>query len=228
MRLWTVNDVMTTDVATVSEETPYREIVDILADRRVAAVPVVDEAGRVLGVVSETDLLYKMEIGVGPHPRHTIESHRDRDVRRKAGALVARDLMTRSAITTTRHTPIAAAARLMDTRGVRRLVVVSDFGQLVGLVTRSDLLRVHLRPDEDIRRDVVESVLHRVLAVHEGTIRVETAAGVVTLRGSVAERSSALIAVQMAQAVAGVVAVNDEIAYEHDDTTQARAVIGAS
>jgi CBS-domain-containing membrane protein len=228
MRLWTVNDVMTTDVATVSEETPFRRIVDILADRRVAAVPVVDEAGRVLGVVSETDLLYKMEIGVGPHARHPIESHHDRAVRRKAGALVARDLMTRSAVTTTRHTPIAAAARLMDARSVRRLVVVTDFGQLVGIVTRSDLLKVHLRPDEDIRRDVVEGVLHRVLAVHDGVIRVETSAGVVTLQGCVPERSHAVTAVHLAQAVAGVVAVNDEITYERDDTVPVRAVIGAS
>jgi CBS domain-containing protein len=210
---------MTTDVATVNEETPYREIVDILTMRQVSAVPVIDDVDRVLGVVSEADLLHKIETARDPETRRVFGGRRRRAARTKATAVVARDLMSVPAATTMPHTLIPAAARRMDAEHVRRLPVVNDLGRLVGIVTRSDLLKIHLRPDADIRRDVVEGVLRRLLAIRDGIVRVGVHDGVVKLVGEVDRRSLAITAVRLAQVVAGVVAVEDRLTFAFDDTT---------
>lgn len=218
MRTWQVRDVMTTDVAAVREQTPYREIVDVLATRRISAVPVVDDFGRVLGVVSETDLLYKVELVGQPHEARLFEGRRRRQARVKAEAALARDLMTAPAVTTLGHVAIAAAARTMDREHVKRLPVLDDLGRLAGVVTRGDLLKVHLRPDADIRADVVQEVLRRVLAVEEGLVQVTVADGVVRLTGQLDRRSSVQIALRLAVQVSGVVQVVDELGYDIDDT----------
>ncbi|GAA4711761.1 CBS domain-containing protein [Phytohabitans rumicis] len=221
MRLWRVDDVMTKDVVTVREQTPYREIVDVLTARHVSAVPVVDDVGRVLGVVSEADLLYKIETDGRPEPRRVFESRRRQSARAKAGAMTAAGLMTTPAVTAPSHTLIPAAARTMDAQQVKRLPVINDLGRLIGIVTRGDLLKVHLRPDADIRHDVVEGVLRRVLAVEDGIVRVEVHDGVVTLVGELDRHSAAEAAARLAHAVAGVVAVEDHLTYRFDDTALA-------
>ncbi|MEV7225466.1 CBS domain-containing protein [Polymorphospora sp. NPDC051019] len=200
MRTWQVRDVMTTDVVAVAEEAGYRRIVDAVAGRRVSGVPVVDLDRRVVGVVSESDLLHRA--GAGPRRPW-------RGRRKPAGALTARDLMTAPAVTTYGDTTLVDAARRMDRERVRRLPVVDDLGRLVGIVTRGDLLRVHLRPDEDIRVDVVREVLHRILALPD--VRVEVRDGVVTLAGPVPRRASAVHAVRLAGQVGGVVRVVDRL-----------------
>jgi CBS domain-containing protein len=209
---------MTTDVATVREEAPYREIVDVLATRRISAVPVVDDFGRVLGVVSEADLLHKVELVGQPYEPRLFERRQRRQARVKAEAAVARDLMTAPAVTAFGHAPVVAAARSMDRERVKRLPVIDDLGRLAGIVTRGDLLKVHLRPDDDIRADVVQEVLHRVLAVEEGLVRVTVRDGTVRLTGQLDRRSSVGIAVQLAAQVSGVVQVVNELGYDIDDT----------
>ncbi|MFY1671505.1 CBS domain-containing protein [Plantactinospora sp. WMMB334] len=209
---------MSRDVATVHEETPYRGIVDLLTSRRVSAVPVVDNFDRVLGVVSEADLLHKIETEGHPGTRRVFEGRRRRTARVKATAALARDLMTGPPVTTMAHTPIPAAARRMAAEHVKRLPVIDDLGRLVGIVTRGDLLRIQLRPDADIRRDVVEGVLHRILGVRDGTVRVEVHDGVVTLAGELDRYSAVVTAVRLAEAVAGVVAVENRLTFAFDDT----------
>ncbi|WP_433528021.1 CBS domain-containing protein [Micromonospora sp. CA-263727] len=218
MRAWQVGDVMTRDVATVVERTPYRKIVDVLADRRVSAVPVVDDFGHVRGVVSEADLLHKVEWMGEPDERRIFERPRRRQARRKGEAGIARDLMSTPAVTTFPHTSLVAAAKLMDREHVKRLPVVDDLGRIVGIVTRGDLLSVHLRPDADIRDDVVQEVLRRVLAVRDGTVRVEVSDGVVTMTGKLDQRSAVDIAGRLAARVSGVVEVVNELRYDFDDT----------
>jgi CBS domain-containing protein len=221
MKLWRVGDVMTGDVATVREQTPYREIVDALAGRRVSAVPVVDDFGHVLGVVSEADLLHKVELAGEPHERRIFEGRRRRVARVKASGTVAQDLMSAPAVTVMPDTAVAAAARLMESENVKRLPVVDALGRLVGIVSRVDLLRVYLRPDEDIRRDVVEEVLRRVLWIEPGLVRVEVHGGVVRLIGQLDRRTTAMMAVRLSHGVAGVVEVVDELGYDFDDTLMA-------
>jgi CBS domain-containing protein len=219
MRTWQVDDVMTRDVATVGEETPYRRIVDVLVRHGVSGVPVVDSFHRVLGVVSEADLLHKVEWAGRPDERRLFEGRRRRTAREKSAALVARDLMTAPAVTIHARATLPAAARLMDREAVKRLPVLDDLGRLVGIVTRGDLLRVHLRTDAEIREEVVREVLRRVLTVRDGLVTVQVRAGEVTLDGRLDRRSAVELAGRLAGQVGGVVAVRNAIGYDVDDTT---------
>ena len=217
MRTWHVDDVMTTDVVTVREDIPYREIVDTLTGRRVSAVPVVDEFRYVVGVVSEADLLHKIEL-VGAEPERRVFAGRQRrEAQAKAHGLLARDLMSTPPVTVLPRATLAGAARLMDQERVKRLPVVDDLGRLCGIVSRGDLLRVYLRPDAEIRRDVVEEVLGRTLWVEPGRVEVTVTGGVVTLQGRTDRLSTAQLATKLTANVPGVVEVVDGLGYEFDD-----------
>ncbi|MFS8478878.1 MAG: CBS domain-containing protein [Micromonosporaceae bacterium] len=218
MKTWYVSDVMTTDVAMVGEDTPYRQIVDVLAARRVSAVPVVDSFCRVLGVVSEADLMQRLEFDRAGRVRRLFASRRRRAARAKAQGKRARDLMTAPAVTTTPQATLAAAARLMDEENVKRLPVTDDLGQLVGIVTRGDLLKVYQRPDRHIRSDVTEDVLRRGLWLDPAAVDVEVDHGTVILDGRVETKSLAGLAVRLTAAVPGVVDVVDKLRYDFDDT----------
>ncbi|RKN40638.1 CBS domain-containing protein [Micromonospora endolithica] len=222
MRTWQVGDVMTRDVATVGEEAPYRAVVDILVRRGISGVPVVDGFRRVLGVVSESDLLHKIERSGEPEQRRIFQGRRHRSAREKADALLARDLMTAPPVTTGPQAPISAAARQLDREGVKRLPVLDDLGRLVGIVTRGDLLRVHLRTDAEIREDVVQEVLRGVLAVRDGLVTVRVRDGEVVLDGRLDRRSAADLAARLAGQVSGVVRVTSTVAYDVDDTPRDR------
>ncbi|SCF24521.1 CBS domain-containing protein [Micromonospora mirobrigensis] len=228
MRTWQVRDVMTTDVATVRENTAYREVVDALTGRRVTAAPVVDGGRRVLGVVSEADLLHKVELLGQPHERRVFPGSRRRQARIKADATLAADLMTAPAITVGPDATLVEAARLMTGRRVKRLPVVDDLGRLVGIVTRGDLLAVHLRPDDDIRRDVVQEVLHRVLALPDTAVDVTVREGVVTLTGQLDRWSTVHLALRLSAQVSGVVQVVDALGYAVDDAPMAALRLGGS
>lgn len=134
MRTVTVRDVMTAGVFAVREETPLRNVVQIMDGRRVSAVPVAGDGRQVVGVVSEADLLPK-RIG------RPVGLLRRAAWRRKAAGRVARDVMSAPAITVTGDATINEAARLMIRHGVRRLPVVDRYGKLVGIVSRADLIR---------------------------------------------------------------------------------------
>ncbi|QLQ35463.1 CBS domain-containing protein [Micromonospora robiginosa] len=226
MRTWQVRDVMTTDVASVREGTAYREIVDVLTGRRVTAAPVVDGARRVLGVVSEADLMYKVELSGQPRERHLRPDRHRREARAKAGATLAADLMTAPPVTVTPDATLVEAARLMDSRAVKRLPVVDDLGRLVGIVTRGDLLKVHLRPDADIRRDVVDEVLRRTLGVRDGVVDVTVHGGVVTLTGQLERWSTVHLALRLTRQVSGVVEVVDALGYAVDDAPNSALRLG--
>ena len=148
-----VRDVMTTDVAYAHEGTSYKELVRLLATRGVSAVPVVDDQRHVLGVVSEADLLLKQQHPADEFQRFLLEGKRRRLERAKAGGVAAAELMTRPAVTVGPEATVAEAARLLRKHLVKRLPVVDPLGRLVGIVSRSDLLTVFLRPDEQIRRE---------------------------------------------------------------------------
>src|SRR5690242_8925095 len=216
MKNWTVDDVMTTKVVSVDQGASYRSVVDTLIQNRVSAVPVVDPFLRVTGVVSEADLLRKIEYAGDETPR-MFESRRRRSDRGKALARTAVNLMSAPAVTVLTGTSLVAAARRMDAEGVKRLPVIDELGRLVGIVTRGDLLKVHLRPDEDIRADIESGVLHGPLARRADGVTVVVEDGAVTLRGHVEVWSTAYEAVRLTRQVAGVVEVTDEMSFEIDD-----------
>jgi CBS-domain-containing membrane protein len=216
MKNWTVDDVMTTKVVTVDEGASYRSVVDTLIENRVSAVPVVDPFLRVTGVVSEADLLRKIEYAGEEEPR-MFEGRRRRGERGKALARTVANLMSAPAVTALTGTSIAAAARRMDAEGVKRLPVIDELGRLVGVVTRGDLLKVHLRPDQDIHADIEAGVLQATLAGRAEEVTVTVEDGAVTLAGKVELRSTAYEAARLTRQVPGVVEVADEVSFAVDD-----------
>jgi CBS domain-containing protein len=225
MRQWHVRDLMTTDVVSAREDTGYREVLDALARHRVSALPVVDGEGRVVGVVSEADLLRKEG---APDGKPRLLPRLLSPPRRPDRTGTVRDLMTAPAVTTGPDEPVARAARLMEDRKVKRLPVVDGERRLLGIVSRHDLVRMHVRPDADIREDIVDEVLGRTLWVDRSRVDVDVSDGVVELRGRVDRRTTAASAVRLAEQVPGVVRVVDHLTWEEDDPTPPNVVVDLS
>ncbi|MBN0043732.1 CBS domain-containing protein [Streptomyces actuosus] len=198
----TVSDVMTQTVVAVGSEAPFKEVVELLDQWKVSALPVLAGEGRVIGVVSEADLLAKEEF------RDTDEGASEHRV--KAGAITAGELMSSPAVTVHADAPVSEAARIMARRHVKRLPVVDGVGVLQGVVSRADLLKVFLRPDADIAEDVRREVLEPVEAAAAVTVAVDE--GVVTLGGTLADRLLVPVIARAARAVEGVVDVRLELA----------------
>jgi CBS domain-containing protein len=216
---------MTTDVVSVHEDAGFKEIADILIGRGVSALPVVSRHQNfVLGVVSEADLLHKVEFSGESLAGRLFERRRRRAVREKASGDDARAIMTSPAVTTSPDAKIVDAARVMESRQVKRLPVVDADGHLVGIVSRRDLLKAFLQPDAAIRDEVTEQVLRKVLWVDPTEVNVTVHDGIVTLTGAVDRKSMVDVAVALTRAVDGVVDVVDELQYRYDDTADVKRV----
>ncbi|RLU89186.1 hypothetical protein CTZ27_22330 [Streptomyces griseocarneus] len=201
----TVGDVMTQTVVAVSRTAPYKEIAKTLAEWKVSAVPVLEGEGRVIGVVSEADLLPKEEFKDRDPSRW--EQLRQIDDLVKAGAKTAEDLMSTPAVTVHPRATVAEAARVMARKGVKRLPVVDDEGKLTGIISRADLLKVYLRDDEDIAQEVRKDVIGRLFRNRRPTVEVQVAEGVVTLSGRLEDPALVPLMARLVRAVDGVVNV---------------------
>jgi CBS domain-containing protein len=205
---WRVRDVMTTQVVTVAKTTGYQEVARLMAEYKLNAMPVVTDQGHVIGMVSEADLLRKQErafarLGTGL-PRRT------RHQREQAEARSAGGLMTSPAITIHPDAPLGAAARLMNGHNIRRLPVVDASGELIGIVSRRDLLSVFLLSDEEIAAEIRHAI--STILLDEGdAIEVTARHGVVTLSGTVARKDLIPVAVRLASDADGVVSVHDKL-----------------
>ncbi|MEU5979294.1 CBS domain-containing protein [Streptomyces sp. NPDC047315] len=201
-----VSDVMTHTAVAVGRHAGYKEIVELMDQWKISAVPVLAGEGRVIGVVSEADLLLK-------------EEHRDDDPTRtdtpldvsaKAAALTAGDLMSSPAVTVRADATLSEAARIMARRRVKRLPVVDAQGLLEGVVSRSDLLKVFLRTDEEIAAEIRRDVLDRVPAAEHLEVTVED--GLVTLKGALADRTLVPLLARAIRAVEGTVDIRLDLA----------------
>ncbi|WP_020139526.1 CBS domain-containing protein [Streptomyces sp. 351MFTsu5.1] len=202
----TVADVMTRTVVAVLAGTVFKDLVKTMDRWRVSALPVVDGDHRVLGVVSEADLLPKEEFRDGDPDRYA-RLRRLSDLA-KAGARTAEELMTAPAVTVRADEPLPCAARIMARCRVKRLPVVDADGVLKGVVSRSDLLKVFLRDDEDIANEVRHQVVAFLFPDPEEPIRVVARDGVVTLTGRVPDTSIVPVVARLVRAVEGVVDVD--------------------
>jgi CBS domain-containing protein len=208
-----VEDVMTVATAVVSEQAPLTRIVRTLREARSNPVLVVDEQGVLVGVLSDADLLSAVR---DPRGLVALEAPPSWSEPGPADEVVAAELMSSPPVTVTVGTTVAEAARLAASASVKRLPVVDDRGRLVGIVTRGALLQVFLRPDEEIRREVVEAVRPGEWS-SPMTLDVTVSDGVVTLRGQVQRRGFVVLLVRMAEAVEGVVRVSCKLAWDRDD-----------
>ena len=208
-----VRDIMTAGVVTVRADTSYRDMVALVRGHRVSGLPVVDDDGKVIGVVSETDLLATEAADpdghVHPDPR-TWLLHRKRVA---PDAATAGDLMTHPAVTIGPDERVANAARLMHALKLQRLPVVDRDRRLVGIVSRSDVLSVFGRSDEEIRREVTRDVIMDGFFTDPGRLTITVSDGIVTLAGT---PGSAVLGENIAdqvQRLEGVIAVHDHFTY---------------
>ncbi|MGW0607693.1 CBS domain-containing protein [Streptomyces sp. NPDC002640] len=212
----TVAERMTRDVVKARRDLPFKEIVRLLAENDVTAVPVVDDLDRPIGVVSEADLLRKStdqaDVSGGvPVP------HLEAWERAKAEGSRAEELMSAPAVCARPEWSVVEAARLMETQHVKRLPVVDETDRLLGIVSRGDLLRVFLRHDDAIRDEITEDVLRHTLGFAPSAVRVEVHEGRVDLRGSVEYRSLIPVVERLCRSVDGVVSVAEHLTYRTDD-----------
>ncbi|MFG1928603.1 CBS domain-containing protein [Cryptosporangium sp. NPDC048952] len=215
----TLRDVMTTDVVTADLTTTAKALAEAFDRHRITGVPVLDQAQRPLGVVTVTDLLYKVtyQDDADEWPRFLRRHHVDRE---KAHAMTARELMTTPAVTVLPDATVVEAARVMERRSVTRLPVVDSVGELVGIVSRSDLVAVFTRPDQEVRDEILSDIIARVLSLSPTAITVRVANGVVTMSGHVERRSQADTLIALVRRVDGVVSVDHEDLHYLDDDTR--------
>jgi CBS-domain-containing membrane protein len=128
--------------------------------------------------------------------------------------------MTAPAITVETGSRLADAARLMQERNVRWLVVVDDRGKIAGVVSRSDLLQVFLRSDDDLREEILHGLIPTLMLGPDQAVGVEVQYNVVTLQGDVDRKSDVEILVRLTKEVDGVVDVVNRLTYRWDDTTE--------
>jgi len=213
----TVREVMTGHVITARPTTSFQQLVALLAEHAISAVPVVDDDGVVIGVVSETDLLTKQEFHGGADPVTVFAGPATRRRHHKAEATTAADLMSHPPLTIGPDEPVASAARRLGRADVRRLIVVDEFSRPIGVVSRRDLVGALMVPDAEILaevrgvlttagRDGIGSEL--TASVHAGTVIVD---GVIILRSAADELRWRLLRVP------GVVTVKSRLEFQVDD-----------
>ncbi|GAA4543815.1 CBS domain-containing protein [Streptomyces collinus] len=207
-----VSDVMTHTVAAIGRNATFKEIVRMMHDWKVSALPVLEGEGRVVGVVSEADLLPKEEFRDSDPDRRT-QLRRLSDLA-KAGAVTAGELMSSPALTVQADTTLAQAARTLARARVKRLPVVDELGMLQGIVSRADLLKVFLRDDEDIAEEVRREVVSYLFPAPASAVRVAVREGVVKLGGRMRDTSLVPVAARLIRAVEGVVDVEFDLS-EH-------------
>jgi CBS domain-containing protein len=215
-------DVMISPVITVKPSTAVEEVARLFLEKKITAAPVVDDAGKLVGIVSEGDLLHRVEAGTERRRSWWLQAFVEDDTLaaeyvRAHGRKVS-DVMSRSVIAAAPHTPLHEIATTMEKNGVKRLPVVEN-GQLVGIVSRSNLLQavasgrklIEITPSDKAIRDRILASLKTQPWAHTGLLNVTVSDGVVDLWG-MAESSTERKAIKVAaETAAGVRAVNDNL-----------------
>jgi CBS-domain-containing membrane protein len=196
----------------------------MLHERRVSAFPVLDDDNRVVGVVSESDLLTK-EAFEGELPGLMHGRLLQRHEHRKATAVTAAELMTKPAVTIGPRATVTEAARLMYSKRVKRLPVIDDHGRLIGIVTRADVLSVFSRPDPDIRHEITQDLILGQFLCDPDRFTVTVKDGIVTIVGDPETTSVGRDIVDGVRHIEGVVAVRDRLSYPQDMAVHPRALI---
>ncbi|GAB2862034.1 CBS domain-containing protein [Lentzea nigeriaca] len=224
MRRLSVASLMTSEVITAIPETPFKDLALLMRKHSISAVPIV-EGDYAVGVVSEADLLPKEEFRGGTTARPAILSSRAEKRRwRRALGGTAREVMTTPVRTIRMDASASTAAGELAKAGVRRLFVVDVDGALVGVLSRRDLLKVFVKDDEALRAEIQDEVFGSSTWINPATVDITVHDGVVTMRGLLERRSDVDLAAYFVRALPGVVSLENNLAYEWDDTQRPRRV----
>lgn len=196
-----VVDLMTIDVIAVSADTGLREAARLMFRNRVSGLPITDDNGTLIGIISEADFL-RLEV-------ERQEGTRDQ------GDTVG-DVMSRGVVTVRPNVEIYEAAKIMAVQEVKRLPVVDDDDRLLGVISRADIVSIFTRPDDVIEDEIREDLIRRVMFIDPDDIQVSVGNGVVTLSGQVATRSEASMLEELTNRLDGVLGVQSELTWVED------------
>lgn len=211
-----VRDVMTPLVVTASPEMSFKQTAELLVESGVSSLPVIGPHGRLVGLVTEADLMSKEAFDSRRRrPLAVLIDHLTGTSRwiDKAAGLTAGEVMTTDVVTAKPGEDIRVAARRMLERGVKRLPVVED-GRLVGIVSRYDLLRLFHRQDSAIAAEIEAKLADPLYAPEDHDVKVSIEDGVVTLEGQVRLEGEDAVVRGLAERVPGVVHVIDRVTFQ--------------
>lgn len=214
-----VLDAMTTDVITTAATESLKEAAAKMVNARVSGLPVVDDDGRLVGIITEADFIQQ-------------QAERDGGRMRLLGALFEQrtaldapvavgEVMTTDPVVITEEALLSEAARLMAGKGVKRLPVVDVDGHVTGIVSRADIVAAFTRPDEIIIDDISEDIVKRILFLDPADISVDVEAGVVTLRGEFERQSDTRLLEELARRLEGVVRVDNQLTWRVAEASKA-------
>ena len=223
-----VREVMTADVLTIGPEAPLKDVARILVEHGVSGLPVCDIEGHVVGVISEGDILYKESDTSGrPNLLERLLAPGTRPIELKLAARTVGQAMSAPALTIGPRRPVTEAATMMIEEGVNRLPVVDHNERLMGIVTRADLVRAFVRPDEAIEREIREDVIHRILWLEPEQLAITVSGGEVELTGQVETKTDAELIPSFVRRVPGVVGVTSKLRWrEENGHRRSRAAAG--
>ena len=207
----TVKDVMSTRVVAAREDASFKEMAATLREQRISALPVIDRENKVIGVISVADLLAMEALEGDVHGLFQgMRHHRELP---SVGPVTAADLMTKPAVTIGPDEPAAHAARLLYLRRVRQLPVTRADGTLIGIVSRSDVLSVYSRPDEEIRHEITRELIRETRLRDLSSLVVTVKDGIVSIEGTPETAAAGHDMIDVARHVEGVVTVRDRLTY---------------
>lgn len=212
-----VSEVMTTDLVTVTPETALRDAAQLMLERGVSGLPVVDADGLLVGIVTEADFVDEEAAHAWAYRRSLLDPLFGRGTSALTSAQVVADVMSRNVATVRPDLSLAAAARLMATRRVKRLPVMDDDGHLVGIVSRADVMKAFVREDHEIAADVNRLLDGRTLPIDPATVNVTVDDGAVTLAGEVDSRIDARVLIDFVEHLDGVITVHNRLSWLVDD-----------
>ena len=212
-----VRDIMTTDPVKVTADMRLKEAARLMVRHRVSGLPVVDESGKLIGILSEGDFIRREAGRDRPHGVSLLDAVFGEGELQPVGAETVAEIMTRSVVTITPEATVGEAARVMGRRSVKRLPVVDLEGELIGIVSRADIVGAFTKPDDVIEDEVREDIIRRLLFLDPEMVEVSVGDGVVTLEGELENRTEAHLLEELSRRIAGVVRVESRLRYKVDD-----------
>lgn len=212
-----VSDVMTADVKTIGPDAPLKEAATLMVKVGISGLPVVDNAGKVLGIITEADFVTaEANRSWGRQRRRLLTNFLGETEHPKAKTVG--DVMSRNPHTIDRGSTVTEAARKMTDHGVKRLPVVLPDGTLDGIISRADVMGAFARSDEALQSEVTNDIAFGILQFADGDVVVDVVDGVVHLSGGVSTRSEARLFAELSSRVEGVVSVESDVTWITDDT----------
>jgi CBS domain-containing protein len=206
---------MTTDPITTTPDALLKEAARIMVREKISGLPVM-EGSKVVGIVTEGDFLRQEANRDQPYRLSLLEALFGEGAAEPAVETVG-EVMTEPVITITPDATVSEAARVMSHRKVKRLPVLDDGGNLIGVISRADVVNAFTKPDEVIEDEVREDIVRRLLFLEPDVIDVGVDDGVVTLSGELENRTEAHLLEELTRRIAGVVRVVSNLTYEVDD-----------